>query len=222
MLSLRFWESLCRSLKPTGRPTRTTPTPVSRWSPYDRTSRWVFTGYKLSFVFLCQAKSNVTVLRLLFFSRFREFGLNSRWKCMSVTHASLWKRWFVLTVWPFEQLNAPTTHLLNSWMFVFRVTTRSSISVRHSWRPSTKTFPRRILESSQHTDCCIIFLPETLEVCRGVSTLFCVTFTFVSISEPWPFCVSSQISPPSWSTWPLSCGPMTVWLMLSLFVQPGL
>lgn len=53
MLSLRFWESLCRSLKPTGRPTRTTPTPVSRWSPYDRTSRWVFTRYKLSFVFLC-------------------------------------------------------------------------------------------------------------------------------------------------------------------------
>lgn len=92
---------------------------------------------------------------------------------MSVTHASLWKRWFVLTVWPFEQLNALTTHLLNSLMFVFRVTTRSSISVRHSWRPSTKTFPRRILESSQHTDCCITFLPETLEVCRCFYVVLC-------------------------------------------------
>lgn len=37
------------------------------------------------------------------------------------------------------------------------------------------------------------------------------------------FCPSvPQISPLSWSTWPLSCELMSVWLMLSPFVQPGL
>lgn len=126
MLPLRSWESLCRWSKPTGRPTRTTSTPVSRWSPYGRTSRWVFTRSELPRIFLCLGFSFFLlgcseVVLCLFASRFREFGLNSRWKCTSATHALLWKRWFVLTVWLFDWPNALTAHLLNSWMGFFFV-----------------------------------------------------------------------------------------------------
>lgn len=58
MFSLRYWKSHCRWLKATGRPTRTTPTPASRWSPYDRTSRWVFTKCLLDFALLFRVEWN--------------------------------------------------------------------------------------------------------------------------------------------------------------------
>ncbi len=62
---------------------------------------------------------------------------------------------------------------------VFRETTKSSTSVRPSWRPCIRTIPQRTLESLQLIDCCITSSLKTLEVCSHCFLLsrYC-TFTF--------------------------------------------
>lgn len=94
----RSWENLYRLWKSTGKPTRTTPMPANRWSPYDRTSRLVIfinvSFVPLSFYFsLGLSLFSKCLFLLLSLSRSKESVLISQWKCTSVMHASLWKRW---------------------------------------------------------------------------------------------------------------------------------
>lgn len=110
--------------------------------------------------------------------------------------ASLWKRWVFLQV--LHELKVITVHFFNtSWMFiVFRETTKSSTSVRPSWRPCIRTIPQRTSESLQLIDCCITSSLKTLEVC---SHCFLLSHYYTSHSHvfslhiyTWPFTYPSR------------------------------